>query len=118
MNIAASAQALITLGSPMIDPLLLHQLSKLTTLSAPTSAKLASSKTLTANMSKRKLGIDSDDQMSMLVSSMTEANVAELRHVQDGLPVDSFLTPVLESIRQAYEATALPPPKTPVKVRN
>jgi hypothetical protein len=69
-------------------------------------------------MSKRKFGIDSDDHMSKLVSSMTEAHVAELRHVQDGLPVDSLLTPVLESIRQAYEAAAIPPPKTPVKVRN
>jgi hypothetical protein len=69
-------------------------------------------------MSKRKFGIDSDDHMSMFVSSMTEAHVAELRHVQDGLPVDSFLTPLLEGIRQAYEAAAPSPPKTPVKVRN
>jgi hypothetical protein len=44
--------------------------------SAPTAAKLiilTSSKTSTANMSKRKFGIDSDDCMSMLVLSMIEA---------------------------------------------
>jgi hypothetical protein len=65
-------------------------------------------------MSKRKFGTDSDDLISMLVSSMTEAQVAELQHVQDG---HSFLTPLLESVRQAYEAAA-PRPMMPVKVRN
>ena len=68
-------------------------------------------------MSKRKFGIDSDDRMSMLVSSMTEAQVAGLPH-QDELPTNlKCLAPLLESIRQAYEAAA-PPPKIPVKVRN
>jgi hypothetical protein len=66
-------------------------------------------------MSKRKFGIDSDDRMSMLVSSMTEARIAEPQHVQNG---NSCLAPILETIRQAYEAAAPPPPKTPVKVRN
>jgi len=69
-------------------------------------------------MSKRKFGIGSEDRMSMLVSSMTEAQVAVLQHVQERLPTDlKCLAPLLESIRQAYEAAA-PPPKTPVKVRN
>jgi hypothetical protein len=75
---------------------------------------VASSKTLTANMSKRKFSTDSDNRLSMLVSSMTEAQIAELQHVQNG---NSCLAPVLEAIRQVYGAAA-PPPRTPVKVRN
>jgi hypothetical protein len=68
-------------------------------------------------MSKRKFGIDSDDHMSMLVSSMTEAHVAALKRL-DELPADfGLLEPLLDGIRQAYEAAA-PPPKTPVTVRN
>jgi hypothetical protein len=68
-------------------------------------------------MSKRKFGIDSDDRMSMLVSSMTEAQVEVLQDVHEIPTRWKCLTPLLESIRQAYEAAA-PPPKTPVKVRN
>jgi hypothetical protein len=69
-------------------------------------------------MSKRKFGIDSDDRMSMLVPSMTEAQIAGLPH-QDELPANlKCLAPLLESIRQAYEAAAPPPPNAPVKVRN
>jgi hypothetical protein len=68
-------------------------------------------------MNKRKFGTDSGDRMNMIVSLMTAAQAAELKHVQDGLPVDSRLKPLLESIRQAYEAAA-PAPMIPVKVRN
>jgi hypothetical protein len=50
--------------------------------------------------------------MGMFASSMTEAQAAAL---QDELPTNlKFLTPLLESIRQAYEAAA-PPPMRPVK---
>jgi hypothetical protein len=68
-------------------------------------------------MSKRKFDIDSDDHMSILVSSMTEAHVAVLKRL-DELPADfGLLAPFLETIRQAYEA-AVPRPEIPVKVRN
>jgi hypothetical protein len=66
-------------------------------------------------MSKRKFGIGSDDRM--IVQSMTEAQVAALQH-QDELPTNfKCLAPLLETIRQAYEA-AVPRPEIRVKVRN
>jgi hypothetical protein len=69
LNIAASAQALITLGSPLTNSLLLHQ--HLSSSSPWLHQLLPSSKTLTANMSKRKFGIDGDDHMSMFLSLIT-----------------------------------------------
>ena len=75
------------------------------------------SKTLAANMGKRKLSIDSDDCVNVSLP-ITRDLAAELEHVQDEIPTSwKFLTPLLESIRQAYEAAA-PRPKIPVKVRN
>jgi hypothetical protein len=70
-------------------------------------------------MSKRKLGIDSDDCVGGVpLSSITGDQVAALQHVQDALPEDlKCLAPLLESFRKAYEAAA-PAPKVPVKVRN
>jgi hypothetical protein len=69
-------------------------------------------------MSKRKFDTGSDDPMSKFASSMTEAQAAALQDLQDELPTNlKFLTPLLETIRQAYEAAA-PPPIIPVKVRN
>jgi hypothetical protein len=69
-------------------------------------------------MSKRKFGIDSDDHLSMLVSSTTGDQVAALQQLQDELPTNlKCLAPLLEGFRQACEAAA-PPPRIPVKVRN
>jgi hypothetical protein len=69
-------------------------------------------------MSKRKFGIDSDDHMSMFLSSITGDQVAALQHVQERLPTDlKCLAPLLEGFRKADEAAA-PPPKTPVKIRH
>jgi hypothetical protein len=63
-------------------------------------------------MSKRKFGIDSDlSKLVSSISSMTEAQIAELQRIQNG---NSCLAPILETIRQAYEAAA-PRPKIPVR---
>jgi len=69
-------------------------------------------------MRKRKFGIDSDGQLSNLLSLMTGDQVATLQHVQDELPTNlKYLAPLLEGYRQAYEAAAPSPPKIPVKVK-
>jgi hypothetical protein len=67
-------------------------------------------------MSKRKFGINSDDYVDVPLPPITRDQLAALQHVQDALPADlKYLAPLLESIRQAYEAAL---PKIPVKVRN